>query len=49
MCFGTDICSPETPMPMIGLLVEWRDTGKISETVFDKVARENAVRLLNLS
>jgi predicted TIM-barrel fold metal-dependent hydrolase len=30
------------------LLLAWRDTNKISEHVFRKIARENAVRLLGL-
>lgn len=47
--FGTDICFPGMEIPMIDLLVNWRDTGKISENVFQKVARENAVKLLGLN
>ena len=30
------------------LLLEWRDAKKIGEGVFNKVARENAVKLLGL-
>ena len=48
LLFGTDICSAAAPFPMVDLLLEWRDTNKISEEVFNKVARENAVKLLNL-
>ncbi len=48
LLFGTDICSPDMPIPIIDLLLDWRDTGKISEEVFNKVARENAVRLFEL-
>lgn len=47
--FGTDICFPGMEIPMIDLLVSWRDTGKISEKVFQKVARENAVKLLGIN
>ncbi|MHB1151346.1 MAG: amidohydrolase family protein [Eubacteriales bacterium] len=47
--FGTDICFPGMEIPMIDLLVNWRDTGKISGNVFQKVARENAVKLLGLN
>ncbi len=47
--FGTDICFPGMEIPMIDLLVNWRDTGKISENVFQKVSRENAVKLLGLN
>ncbi len=48
LLFGTDICSFDMPFPMVDLLREWRDTKKITEEVFNKVARENAVRLLGL-
>ena len=48
LLFGTDICAPDTPTPLVDLLIELRDSGKISETVFKKVARENAIRLLEL-
>ena len=48
LLFGTDICSPDMPVPLVDLLIQWRDTGKISEEVFNKVARENAIRLLGL-
>ena len=48
LLFGTDICFADMPFPMVDLLLEWRDTGKISETVFNKVARENALKLLGL-
>jgi hypothetical protein len=33
---------------MSALLIEWRDAGKITEAVFNQVARENAIRLLEL-
>jgi len=46
--FGTDICAPDTPTPLVDFLLDLRTTGKISESVFQKVARENAVRLLQL-
>jgi len=46
--FGTDICAPDTPTPLVDFLLGLRDSGKISETVFNKVARENAVKLLGL-
>jgi predicted TIM-barrel fold metal-dependent hydrolase len=49
LLFGTDICFFDMPLPMVDLLREWRDTKKISEGVFNKVARENAVKLLGLS
>lgn len=46
--FGTDICYPDMPVPLIDLLLNWRDTGKISEKTFNKIARENAIKLLGL-
>jgi len=48
LLFGTDLCGPEMPVKIIGLLIDWRETGKISETVFNKIARENAIRLFEL-
>lgn len=48
LLFGTDICFADMPFPMVDLLCEWRDTKRISEVVFNKVARENAVKLLGL-
>ena len=48
LLFGTDICFPDMPFPMVDLLLDWRDTGKISAEVFRKIARENAVKLFQL-
>ncbi|MFH0964425.1 MAG: hypothetical protein V2A58_10485 [Planctomycetota bacterium] len=48
LLFGTDICFFDMPLPMIDLLLEWRDTKKIIQAVFNKVARGNAVKLLGL-
>ena len=48
LCYGTDLCSPTQPLDMIDLLLDWRDTGKITGEVFAKVARENAIRLFEL-
>ncbi len=49
LLFGTDICAPDTPTPLAEFLLDLRDRGEISDQVFNKVARENAVRLLGLS
>ena len=47
--FGTDICCPDNlATPLVDFLLDLRKNGKISETVFQKVARENAVRVLGL-
>jgi predicted TIM-barrel fold metal-dependent hydrolase len=47
--FGTDICAPTTPTPLVDFLLDLRQRSRISETIFRKVAYENAQRLLALS
>lgn len=44
--FGTDLCHYKQPMLLRDLLLDWRDTGKITAEVFAKIARENAARFL---
>jgi len=46
--FGTDICAPDTKTPLVDFLLRMREEGRISEKVFAKIARENAMRLLGL-
>ena len=46
--FGTDICYPNTPVPLVDLLMKWKREKKISEKVFNKIAKENLIKLLNL-
>jgi len=46
--FGTDMCFADMPVPLVDLLINWRDTKKISETAFNKIARENAEKLFDL-
>jgi predicted TIM-barrel fold metal-dependent hydrolase len=48
MLFGTDLCFPTMPIHMVDLLLDWRATGRITEEVFQKVARGNAVRVFGL-
>ena len=49
LLFGLDICSPPKDTPaLVTFMLEMRNSGKISETIFNKIARGNAVRLLNL-
>jgi len=48
LLFGTDITSPKTPTPLVDLLLKLRKEKRISEEVFLKVTRENAVKLLGL-
>ncbi|MFA5866320.1 MAG: amidohydrolase family protein [Phycisphaerae bacterium] len=38
LLFGTDITAQNTPTPLVDLLLDWRNTKKISESVFQKVA-----------
>lgn len=46
--FGTDMTAPDMPVELDTLLIHWRETGKISETTFRKVAYDNAAKLLGL-
>lgn len=46
--FGTDYCSCGMDIPLPRKLLEWRDKGKISVEAFNKISRENAIRLLEL-
>lgn len=50
LCFGMDICLEpfENNIKLIGFLNELRESGKISDEVFRKVARENAERILGI-
>lgn len=48
LMFGTDICAPDTPAPLVDFLLGLRDDKKISEEVFGKIAKENAIRILGL-
>lgn len=48
LLFGTDICAPDTPTPLVDFLLELRDGKLISEEVFQKIAKENAKKLLEL-
>ena len=48
LMFGTDICSPDTPTPLVDFMLKLRNENKISEEVFQKVARENIIRILDL-
>lgn len=46
--FGTDMCFEDMPVELDSLLISWKETGKISESVFRKIAYENAEKLLGL-
>lgn len=46
--FGTDFCSVGMPLPLAQTLIDWKNSGKLSEIAFNKIAKENARRLLCL-
>ncbi|KPK84065.1 MAG: hypothetical protein AMJ81_06655 [Phycisphaerae bacterium SM23_33] len=46
--FGTDICAPDTPTPLVDYLLRLRNEARISQTCFDTLAKVNAARLLGL-
>ncbi len=49
LMFGTDICSPDAPTPpLMELLRRFRDDGRISNDVFNKIASGNLMRLLKI-
>jgi predicted TIM-barrel fold metal-dependent hydrolase len=48
LCFGLDFCRPGNPAPLVKFLLDLRNSGKISEEIFEKVARKNAIRLFDL-
>ncbi len=48
LLFGTDICTSDMPTPLVDFLIELRVGKKISEEVFQKIARGNAIRMLGL-
>jgi len=48
LLFGTDYCQVGMPFRTMELLLNWHATGKISEEVFRKIMRDNALRLLRL-
>ena len=48
LLFGTDLGPPANPILLPELLIKLRDAGRISQEVFNKVARANAIKLLDL-
>ena len=47
--FGTDFCNVNhTDIALAKTLISWRDEGRISKMAFEKIERENAIRLLGL-
>lgn len=48
MFFGSDIVSPTMEVGIIGLLNQWRDEGRITQEVYEKIAYKNAEKFLGL-
>lgn len=48
LCFGTDMLYPDMEVPMIDMMIRWKNEGKLSEEAFNKIAKENAIRILGL-
>ncbi len=46
--FGTDYVGPKMKVDIIGMLNEWRDTGLITQEVYDKVSYKNAEKFLGV-
>ncbi|MDO9464907.1 MAG: amidohydrolase family protein [bacterium] len=48
LLFGTDICAPDQELPLASFLIDLKAKDKISKTVFKKIAKGNAFKLLAL-
>ena len=48
-CSTVLTCAADQRLPASDLLIGWRDSGTITEEVFNKVARGNAIKLLGLN
>ena len=48
LMFGTDICRPDTPTPLVELLMKLKKEGGIGKRTFAKIARKNAADLLGI-
>lgn len=46
LCFGTDICRADQDLPLAPFLLELRKNGKLPEEAFQKIARQNILRLI---
>ncbi len=46
---GTDYCNVGMPFGSLDLLIDWHRKGNLSDAVFNKITRGNAVRLLQLA
>jgi len=48
LLFGTDICSVNANLPLPEFLLSLLEQGNLSQNVFNKIARNNAIQLLGL-
>jgi predicted TIM-barrel fold metal-dependent hydrolase len=48
LCFGTDMCKADAVVPLPRFMIELKESGRISQNVFNKIARENAIKVFNL-
>ena len=48
LCFGTDICYADQKLPLADFLLDLKKSGKLSADAFEKIARGNIKRLLNI-
>lgn len=48
LCFGTDICYANQDLPLAGFLLDLKKSGHLSGDAFEKIARGNIKRLLNI-
>lgn len=49
LLFGTDICRPDQEVPIVEFLIKLLEEGKITQEIFEKITRTNAVKLLGLN
>jgi uncharacterized protein len=49
LMFATDMCNPDMYFPLGNFLDEAAKTGKISKNCYQKICRENAIRILKLN
>ncbi len=48
LCFGTDMCKADADVPLPRFLINLKESGKITEEVFNKIAKGNAIQVFNL-
>jgi predicted TIM-barrel fold metal-dependent hydrolase len=48
LCFATDMCTANADAPLTSFLIRLKEEGKISLEVFNKISRDNAIKVFNL-